>query len=85
MGVINSDWQYYAYLSGTYVNPPRTTAAVGCATFSLSANHTFNYEIVTLVPFPRGIEFSVGEPGENGEVVNLYPYVLIVKQTNKQT
>jgi len=65
-GNINVQYQYYAYLSGTQINPPITTGSLGCATFSFGNNRTMNYDIEHSVAFPLSTEFSLGAYGQNG-------------------
>jgi hypothetical protein len=70
-GQISQHFDYYAYLSGTTVLPPRTTSAVGCATFRLAETHqaggtVLDYEIMHDVADAVAVEMHFGGDGQVG-------------------
>ena len=75
-GQISTNFDFYAYLSGTFVSSPITTAAVGCATF-LYTNRTrvFDYAIYHSVESPIEVTMSVGAEGQEGVVDRIFPAV----------
>jgi len=70
--ILDNDWQYFAYLSGTNVVPPVTTAAVGIIFLnprkgSSSSNFTLQYQLVHNVPQASSAAIYYGTQYENGK------------------
>lgn len=75
-GQINTEFDFYAYLSGTFVSSPVTTAAVGCSTFLYTnATRVFDYAIYHSVSSPIEVTLSVGAEGQEGVVDRIFPSV----------
>jgi hypothetical protein len=71
---IGTLYDFYAYMSGTFVNGAVSTSALGCATFTLTdSNRTFNYDIFHSVSSPIEITLNVGADGEEGPVDRVFP------------
>jgi len=72
-GQANTDYPYWAYLTGTYNMPPRSTASVGCAVFKFPADAAdpsdLAYSIHHTVPDPIYVNLMKGSVGQAGQLV----------------
>lgn len=74
-GQIERDNDYFAYLTGTQMIPPVTTAAVGCASFDLRPDRVVDYDIVHTVKNPSAVGLYHGKIGQTqtlGEINALF-------------
>lgn len=65
-GQITAEYDFFAYLSGTWVSPPVSTESVGCAVFKLKNNRrTLSYSIHHDVDDSISVEIGIGNVGQN--------------------
>lgn len=76
-GQISVEYDWWAYLSGTNVVSPVTTAAVGVATLQLSGqqNRRLDYSIFHSVEFPLRATINIAREGQNGPLDLVFPTV----------